>query len=205
MKWINKLFDRIELGSIYKLHLNTFSHYEKQQLYNKIEVPASDKFIFIIIPIILSLFLSLSGLEFNKDYVDIALTCLSIFTGLLFTLLAIVLGVINENNKIVIENLLPHKKKKQIATIELTNHLFINIAFSLVISVLSIVVILLTQFYPKNLILLLKNISFYSQIKATYLFTINLIAYFLIIEFLLLMMMVIKRFTLIFLNQLEVK
>jgi hypothetical protein len=205
MKWLNKIFDRIELGSIYKLHLNTFSHYEKKQFYNKVEVPSSDKFIFIFIPIFFSSLLTFSGLQFNKDYVDIGLTCLSIFTGLLFTLLAIVLGVINENSKVNINEVLPHKQKKYKATIELTNHLFINIAFSLVISVLSIIIILLTQIYPKNLIIILKNCDYYDLFRYIYLYSINFIAFFLIIEFLLLLMMIIKRFTLIFLNQIEVK
>lgn len=203
MKWLNKIFDRIELGSIYKLHLNTLSHYEKKQFYNKVEVPTSDKFIFIGIPIFISLLLIISGLQFNNDYVNIGLTCLSIFTGLLFTLLAIVLGVINENNKINIDELLPHKRKKYKATFELTNHLFINIAFSLVVSVLAIFIVLLTQVYPKNIIILLKKYFDYYLFRDIYLYTINFIAFFLIIEFLLLLMMIIKRFTLIFLNQIE--
>ncbi|KNB60719.1 hypothetical protein [Chryseobacterium sp. Hurlbut01] len=203
MKWLNKIFDRIELGSIYKLHLNTLSHYEKKQFYNKVEVPTSDKFIFIGIPIFISLLLIISGLQFNNNYVNIGLTCLSIFTGLLFTLLAIVLGVINENNKINIDELLPHKRKKYKATFELTNHLFINIAFSLVVSVLAIFIVLLTQVYPKNIIILLKKYFDYYLFRDIYLYTINFIAFFLIIEFLLLLMMIIKRFTLIFLNQIE--
>ncbi|MGV0752388.1 hypothetical protein [Empedobacter brevis] len=205
MKWFTKLFDRIELGSIYKLHLNTFSHYEKKQFYNKVEIPFSDKLVFIFIPIFLSFILSISGLQFNKDYVDIGLTCLSIFTGLLFTLLAIVLGVINENNKIKTDDLLPHQRKKYKASIELTNHLFINIAFSLVISIFAIIIILLTQLHPKNFIDILKQIKYYDLLKNIYLYSINFIAFLLIIEFLLLMMMIIKRFTLIFINQLEVK
>jgi hypothetical protein len=203
MKWLNKIFDRIELGSIYKLHLNTLSHYEKRQFYNKVEIPASDKFIFIVIPIFMSSILTISGLQFNNDYVDIGLTCLSIFTGLLFTLLAIVLGVINENNKINGDELLPHKRKKHKASVELTNHLFINIAFSLVISVLAIFVVLLTQIYPKNIIFILKKYFDYYLFRDIYLYTINFIAFFLIVEFLLLLMMIIKRFTLIFLNQIE--
>jgi hypothetical protein len=201
MSWLSKIFDRIEMTSIYNQHLTTFYHYEKKQFYNKTEIPNSDKFIFIGLPILLSVGLCFSGLEFDKDYVNITLTCLSIFTGLLFSLLTMVLSLIQENQKIEIEKVKAEDKKKTVARIELTNHLFINIGFTIVLSILSIVFVLLTQLNLTKFTELMSGFMYVELVKQFYLYLTNGITFFLIIEFILTLLMIVKRFTVLFINQ----
>jgi hypothetical protein len=189
------------MTSIYNQHLTTFYHYEKKQFYNKTEIPNSDKFIFIGLPILLSVGLCFSGLEFDKDYVNITLTCLSIFTGLLFSLLTMVLSLIQENQKIEIEKVKAEDKKKTVARIELTNHLFINIGFTIVLSILSIVFVLLTQLNLTKFTELMSGFMYVELVKQFYLYLTNGITFFLIIEFILTLLMIVKRFTVLFINQ----
>lgn len=113
MSWFSKVFDRVEISSLLSQHLTTFYHYEKKTFHNKTEVPKADKFVFIGVPILLTVCLILAGLRFTKYYVDIILTCLSIFTGLLFTLLTMILGLVQENSKIEIDKIPSTNQKKQ--------------------------------------------------------------------------------------------
>lgn len=201
MKRFANIFDRIEMSSILSQHLTTFYHYEKKQFYNKTEIPFSDKIVFFVIPVLFSVFLCFIGLRFNKDYVNITLTCLSIFTGLLFSLLTLVLGLIQGNQKIKIDEVAVEEKKKTIARIELTNHLFINIGFSIILSILAIILVLTTQLYPIKVISYINTWKYYGIFKELYFYLTNGIAYFLIIEFLLTLLMIVKRFTVLFLSQ----
>jgi lysylphosphatidylglycerol synthetase-like protein (DUF2156 family) len=209
MSKINNAFDRIDISTIFQQHKTTFYHYEKKKFYNKSEVPFSDKVLFVLFPLILSALLCFVGLKFNKDYVNITLTCLSIFAGLLFGLLTLVFSLIQENQKSVLENsnedlvINIEIKKKLSAKIDLTKHLFINIAFSIVLTVFALVFVLLTQFYPTNLIEVIKSWALYVTFKNIYLYITNWVSIFLIIEFVLTLLMIIRRFTMIFINQTE--
>ncbi len=197
------IFDRIDISSIFSQHLTTFYHYEKKQFHGKTEIPGSDKILFILFPLFLAVALCLVGLQFNKDYVNIALTCLSIFIGLLFGLLTMILSLIQENQKSKIENLTPVEKKKFVAKFDLTKHLFINIGFSIVLSILAIVFVLLTQFYPSYIITKICVWQYYSYLKDAYLYLTNGFSFFLLIEFFLAIMMIMRRFTVLFLNQIS--
>jgi hypothetical protein len=212
MSELNNPFDRIDISTIFQQHRTTFYHYEKKKFYNKSEVPSSDKILFVLFPLILSALLCVAGLEFNKDYVNITLTCLSIFAGLLFGLLTLVFSLIQDNQKSVSNNcsdsetssvLNPEIEKKLAAKTDLTKHLFINIAFAIVLSILALVFVLMTQFAPTNLIAAIKACPIYATLKLVYLYFTNWISLFLIIEFILTLLMIIRRFTMLFINQTE--
>ncbi|MDV3865393.1 hypothetical protein CMU00_08845 [Elizabethkingia anophelis] len=201
MNWLKKIFDRIEISNLFSYHLATFYHYEKKIFYNKTQIPKTDKLLFLVFPIFTSVIFVLVGLKFDKDYLNIILTSLSIFTGLLFTLLTMILGLVQENNKIKIEEIRAEDRKKIQAKINLTKDLFINIAFSVFLSILAIIFVLATQFYPNNLIGILKLYKYYNTIKIIYIYIINCISFFLLIEFILTLLMIIKRFSILFINQ----
>lgn len=203
MSRFSSLFDRIDLSSIYSQHLSTFYHYEKRKFYNKTEIPFSDKILFIFIPILLSILFVLAGLLFDQDYVNITLTCLSIFAGLLFGLLTMVFGLLQEQQQLSLSTLTPEKKRVIIAKYDLTKHLFINIGFSIVLSVLALIAVLFTQFKPLNVMHLINSWMYYDSLKNIYLYLINGISFFLIIEFLLTLMMIIRRFTVLFMTQIS--
>lgn len=200
MSRFSKLFDRIEMSSLLSQHLTTFYHYEKRTFHNKTEIPTSDKLIFLILPIVLSALLCMIGLGFTKDYVDIILTSLSIFTGLLFTLLTMVLSLVQENAKIDVANISANDKRKLLAKIDLTKHLFINIAFSIVLSIVALVLVLSTQFQPARLISFLSEFKIYPILKMAYLYVTNGLSFFVLIEFLLTLLMIVKRFAVLYLN-----
>ncbi|OLY94480.1 hypothetical protein SAMN05444008_10195 [Cnuella takakiae] len=204
MSWLNGVLDRIDVTSIYKNHLTTFYHYEKQQFYGKKEMPISDKLLFGILPLVIAVLLSWGGLRFNKDYVDIILTCLSIFIGLLFGLLTMVYSQVQENQKINGSNINPEDIKRVKAKIDLTIHLFINIAFSIVLSIFALILVLLTQFRPERLIDFFKEKSYFLDLKSTYLYVSNGVSFFLLIEFVLVLLMIIRRFMVLFLNQMSI-
>ncbi|HEX8333160.1 MAG TPA: hypothetical protein VF622_11080 [Segetibacter sp.] len=203
MSWLSNMFDRVNITPIYKSHLTTFYHYEKQKFYNKQEIPGSDKLLFGVLPIVLTVMLCISGLEFTKDYVDIILTCLSIFIGLLFGLLTMVYGLVQENQKIDFLVIDAEDKRKLHAKVALTADLFKNIAFSIVLSIFAIVLVLLTQFRPSVIIDLLHDKNYYPLIKSIFLYLTNGISFFLLIEFVLVLMMIIRRFMVLFLNQMS--
>lgn len=202
MNKILRIFDRIDISSIFSQHLTTLYHYEKRQFYNKTEIPFSDKFIFLVIPILLSILFCFAGLKFNKDYVNITLTCLSIFAGLLFGLLTMVFSMVQENQKLNPEKEKDESKKKIIlAKIDLTKHLFINISFSIVLSLLALIFVLFTQFYPVQIVEMIDTWKYYIYLKKSYLYALNGLSFFFIIEFMLTLMMILRRFTVLFLNQ----
>jgi hypothetical protein len=201
MSWFTNIFDRVNILPIYKSHLTTFYHYEKQKFYNKREIPISDKLLFGALPAILTILLCLSGLEFNKDYVDTILTCLSIFIGLLFGLLTLVYGLVQENQQIDFNMIDAEDKRKFKAKVDLTSDLFKNIAFSIVLSIIAIIFVLLTQFHPSALTESFQKFNHYNLLKKIFLYIVNGISFFLLIEFVLVLMMIIRRFMVLFLNQ----
>lgn len=203
MSWLSKVLDRIEISSLLSRHMTTFYHYEKKSFYNKSEIPTSDKFIFLVIPLLLSILLCFLGLQFNKDYVNIILTSLSIFTGLLFTLLTMILSLVQDNSKIDLTKIEANDKRRVVAKIDLTKHLFINTAFAISLAILALIFVLLTQFYPIRIIEILSQYKTYYLIKSTYLYLSNGISFFLIIEFFLTLLMIVKRFAVIFINMSE--
>lgn len=203
MSKLSVFFDRIDISTIFAEHKTTFYHYEKKRFNNKTVIPFSDKVLFFILPFMVAVIMCICGLKFNKDYVNIALTCLSIFTGLLFGLLPMVFNLIIENQKIKISDEDAEIRKRVEAKIDLTKHLFINIGFSIVLSILSLILVLLTQLYPTVIIHKIQSWEYYEIIKQTYLYFINGVCFFLIIEFILTLLMIIRRFTILFINETE--
>jgi len=201
MSRITKIFDRIDMSAIFSQHLTTFYHYEKKKFHHKTEIPFSDKLLFLFLPLFFAAFLCLMGLAFDKDYVNITLTCLSIFIGLLFGLLTMVFSMVQENQKIKLENIEPEETKRTTARIDLTQHLFINIGFSISLSLLALIFVLLTQFYPVKLVDLIHSWKYFDYLKDSYRYITNGTSFFLIIEFLLTLMMIMRRFTILFLTQ----
>lgn len=199
-----EVFDRINVSNIYRNHLSTFYHYEKQQFYGKKEIPYTDKILFGVLPLLLAALMCVFGLRFNQEYVNIMLTCLSIFIGLLFGLLTMVYSQIQENDKIEMAKVDPERKAKVQAKINLTVHLFINIAFSIVLSIFALIFVLLTQFHPDKLIEFFKEKSYYNTVKEIYLYFSNGFSYFLLFEFVLVLLMIIRRFMVLFLSQINI-
>jgi hypothetical protein len=191
-----KIFDRINIIQIFRSHLNTLYDYGALNWNGQREIPIADKITFAISPLVLSLILVLLELRIDNEYLSIIITSLSIFIGLLFSLLTLVFDMVKSSSNL--ENEIDHKK---IVKHTLTQELFINIAFAIALSLVSIVAVFLTRFRPAPIIDLLKNLSYFEYIKEIYIFSTNLFAIYLLILFLFTLLMILKRFYILFLSQ----
>lgn len=191
-----KIFDRINIIQIFRSHLNTLYDYGALNWNGQRKIPIADKITFAISPLVLSLILVLLELRIDNEYLSIIITSLSIFIGLLFSLLTLVFDMVKSSSNL--ENEIDHKK---IVKHTLTQELFINIAFAIALSLVSIVAVFLTRFRPAPIIDLLKNLSYYEYIKEIYIFSTNLFAIYLLILFLFTLLMILKRFYILFLSQ----
>ena len=205
------LFDRVSLNGLIKSHLQTFYDDGYFRLHRKKKTPFSDKFIFIIIPSLIAACLVVIGLFISIQYLSIILTCLSIFSGLLFGLLSLVLSLIN-NTKTTYNTLIKIPEpdsviQKEILDTEIkyriSKELFINIGFAIFLSLVAIVFTLLTRLKPESLIQIFKNNGCYPLLKDIFIISTNFISYFIISVFILTILMVLKRFYLLFDNEVK--
>ena len=188
------LFDRVNIFSIVSSHKDTLYDYARFVKTGEKKTPFSDKFIFLIAPIILScLIVFVLKVYINQEYLNIIITALSIFVGLLFALLTLVFDLIKKEKNEILK--LPVKESHKF---KLLQELFINISFSILLSILTILFSLLTQINPKGIIPLLKKIPYYQILKCLYLDLSNIIAVTLIFIFLMTLLMILKRFFIIF-------
>jgi hypothetical protein len=209
------VFDRINIAPIIKLHLESFYDYRERETNGYTKVPFSDKFIFLIFPASLSLLLTIMNLKLNLEYFNVIVTSLSIFTGLLFSLLTLIFESVKkekENTKHLQKERDASSVEEQISFIKpiriqekklkFTVELFQNIAFTIALSLITIVAALITQLkLPKYLLTFLKKWEHYLYWKLVFFEITNFVAFFLIIQFVLALLMILKRFFLLFLTE----
>lgn len=200
-----KLIDRINIGLIFQKHKETFYNYGEANRQGVQKATLADKFTFLFLPAIFSVLIVILGIKLTNDYINIIITSLSIFVGLLFNLLVLIFdlakkqkGKINELNE-QSEIIPPIEKAKY----QLVKELYANISFAIALSILAITAATLPTLKPQILIQLLKPYNYYCLIKECYLMVTNVLAIVLVIEFLLVLLMILKRFFLIFNNEME--
>lgn len=137
------------------------------------KVGRDDVFTFLILPILGASGLSYFHIELNDSATNIIITTLSILVGLLFNVIVIIFDIIKRDNS---------KKLKN----KLLNELLTNISYSIVLSILIISITLLT-FIDNS----------YLKLGATW------FAYFLIGNYFLTVLMILKRMYIMFVNELD--
>lgn len=193
-----KFLDRIDITPILSSHVNTLYDHGLLTLKGKQKMPFSDKFTFLYLPATLTIILIfIFKLFISENYLNIIITSLSIFVGLLFGLLTLVFELL-QNEKIAEKK--PNAIIYQNLKFKLVQEIFINIAFSIALSIISIIVVLITQFNPTPVVEKLQKLNFYKQIKLFYLYATNSIAIFLLLLFITTLLMILKRFFIIFTN-----
>ncbi len=195
-----KLIDRINIYRIFVKHFETLYDYGKFKVSGKKVMPWSDRIVFLFLPVIIAVSLFLIGIRITEDYINILITSLSIFVGLLFSLLTLIFDLGKKEKERKQE--LGSKYQEDYKYI-LIKELFINISFSIALSIISILFLLSTQFHPALIINFLKQYSCFNYLRVGYLATTTIISFTLIVEFALLLLMILKRFFLIYLNQFE--
>lgn len=196
------MFNRININNILKKHINTLYDYGAFKLTGKKIIPFSDLFIFLITPILLAIALYFLGIRVSETYVNILITALSIFIGLLFGLLTMIFDLAKkekETKELLKENYKDENKYT------LVKELFINTAFAIALSIITIISLLLTQFHPQIIIDYLNAFSWYINFAKTIIFLTNTIATFLVFQFLVTLLMILKRFFLLYLDQFDSK
>lgn len=193
-----KLFDRIDIVQIFIKHFNTLYDHGVLTWTGRRKMPFADKFTFFYFPATVSFTLVFPlHLFINVNYLNIIITSLSIFVGLLFGFLTLVFDIV-KNESEVGQN--PDATLEQKLKLKLVKELFINIAFAIALSILSILAALLTRFHPTPIILQLQKLTCYTYIKQLYLWTTNFVAIFLVLLFVMTLLMILKRFFIIFTN-----
>jgi hypothetical protein len=188
--------DRINVWRIFTEHKDTLYDYAILKSKNRKVIPFSDKFIFFYAPLSISASLVLIlNLKIDSEYLNVIITSLSIFVGLLFSLLTLVFGLVKEQKNLAIANdaTIDSKNKYQ-----LLKELFINISFSIFLSIVTILITLLTQFKSNIIGQWFKKVKFYDCVKWLYISLTNIFAIFLVLMFIMTLLMILKRFFLIF-------
>jgi hypothetical protein len=173
------MFTKISVAGIVKDHIHTL----KSNQTNKIYYP--DIFLFFFFPAILSSLMIYSGVLLNDSLVNALITSFSIFSALLFNLLLLVYDIAGKDpDKAKVTD--PLEIKKNVQRRELLREIYVNVSFSILISTIS-VVILLTYF------LKISNCFFWKVNLCSFQWLLAAIVYYLSIQFLLTMFMVLKR------------
>jgi len=159
---------KIDVSKIIKDHINTISNA------NGGGSTGWDYVSFLITPLIFASGLLMLDLYFTVEFVNIVVSGLSIFVGLLFNIIVILFDIV-KTDKISMD--------KQ----DLIKEVVINISFCILISLLAIVTSLTTQL-PWGCVF--KNST-------------NFVTYFIIAEFLLTLLMILKRMYHIFITEID--
>lgn len=159
---------KIDISSIIKDHFGTIVNS------NDGKPSGWDWLIFMVSPIVIAYILLSLCIYFSVTFVDIVVSGLSIFVGLLFNIIVILFDIVKT------DKVKPDKK-------QVVREVVINISFCIILSLFAITTAFMTQLEWGNCF---KYIS-------------NFITYFLVLEFFLTLLMVLKRMYYIFINELN--
>lgn len=160
---------KVNIKDIIKSHISTLKNYDTQKMSKK------DICTFFVIPAIVSICLTFKNTIPNNG-IGIILTAFSIFAGLLFNLLILIMDIGRRVKKQSKEKNVDAKKQK--LTEALIKETYCNVAFSIVVSLFVIVISLV-------FVVGLSNIIFK--------FIISSVLYWLIITFIMTLFMILKR------------
>lgn len=158
-------FDKINVKSIFQDHNSTLynNETEKRSYY--------DMAVFYILPFVISACLTYF-FKASKDHINIVLTISSIFAGLLFNLLVLVIDIYN-------------KDTTNNALKKILKELYYNLSFTILISIILIIITLLSSFSLKTYV----SVGIYTLLKYIY----SMCFYGFVIMFILSLFMILKR------------
>ncbi len=203
------LFDRISLKSLIRSHFDSLYDYAYLKINGRKRMPREDKVVFFVIPGLISVALISFQIYLPENQLETVLTTMSIFTGLLFGLLPLVINLISEARKSVEmlrktnpDELVEKELRRSEIKFSISKELFTNIGFTILIAILVIVFSVSTQLYfplPKRWGLS----HVLSIVNPMFIIFSHFISYFLMIHFVFTLMMVLKRFNLLYSQEVE--
>lgn len=193
---MKNIFDRINIWKIFKEHKDTMYDYAKYKKENIKVIPISDKFLFFYLPLIFSILLViLLNLKINSEYLNVIITSLSIFVGLLFSLLTLVFDLIKKEKVLALnKDSTEHTKNKY----QLLKEMFTNISFAISLSIFTIVISLTTQIKSDVLSNWFSDIKYFNFITCFINKCLNIFAISFVLMFILTLLMILKRFYIVF-------
>ncbi|EDP73349.1 hypothetical protein [Hydrogenivirga sp. 128-5-R1-1] len=122
--------------------------------------------LFLVLPIFTAFILvAILKIYLTENMIDFSLTSLSVFTGLLFSLLFIIYDILNKEK----EKLNPNDKK-QAEKLELLKQLYANVSFTILLGFSLIFTLLLAELFLRNkFILIASSTLFYIEIALFFL------------------------------------
>lgn len=159
--------DKIDIRNIISNHISTIKNT------NTGKPDFGDFFTFIVLPIMISLSLSLLKIEFKSETTSIIITTLAIFVGLMFNIIVLIFDIVKRDASQNIKNII-------------LKELLSNIAFAIILALSTIIVIIFT--YSSQL---------YIKIVSTSL------SFFLVSLFILTLLMILKRMYNVFKNEID--
>lgn len=214
-----KLFQRLSLKSILNDYFNTFYNYAHFAQTGDRKPLKSDYIAFIILPLLVAILIVVLGTRIKVEYFDILVSALSIFVGLLFSLLVLIFELARKERDTVKD--LKKQKQEEIEKLSRENEyspivsdlrteienldkkvlflkeIFTQVSFAIIISLISICGLFLTQASMPNLAEFLSRYlsnEVISCIKYWWDFVITIIAIYFLIQFLLSLVLALKRF-----------
>lgn len=178
------MFTKLDVTSIVEDHFKTL----KNQDTLKIHFP--DIFIFFVVPLIIAFFLTSLQVLLNDVIANALITSFSVFAALLFNLLLLVYDIAEKtsipNNSVTTDEVVVKRlevKKKSLY------HIYINVSFSILVSVVEVILLILYFLKIKTCILFGFTICFLPKIPPLLSFSV----YYFTGLFVFTMLMILKR------------
>lgn len=201
IKFIKSIFKRINVWPIVSDHLGSFYDHNILTNENRKVIPRTDIFLFLGLPTVLSgIIVGLFHISFDKDIINIIITSLSIFLGLLLSLLVLVFDLGRKENESLIvtdptkTQLISKTKHK----IKLVREIFSNVLFTILLASVAIICALATQLIKLDSDIVLPTSVIFDSITLVYFYLSHFLSLFLIIEFMISLLMILKRFKILF-------
>lgn len=214
-----RLFQRLSLKGILRDYLNTFYNYAHLAQTGNRKPLKSDYITFIVLPLLVALIIVICGTRIQVEYFDILVSALSIFVGLLFSLLVLIFELAKKERDTVKDR--KKQKQEEIEKLSRENEyspivsdlrteienldkkvlflkeIFTQVSFAIIISLISICALFLTQASMPNLEEFLSRYlsnEVILYIKYWWDFVITISAIYFLIQFLLSLVLALKRF-----------
>lgn len=209
------VLERISFSNIVHDYMNTFYNYGAKRNTAKSKPLLGDYILFLFTPAIISILLVIIGVRIDIAFFDLLISSLSIFTGLLFSLLTLVYDIgkkekaeldkisqklelcQDENSNFNEISLLKVRKGKNEDKVVYVKEMFTQISFAIITSIISICLIFLTQLNAPDLESFAVNILSQEMIgivKCLFVKIVTVLSYFLLIEFVLSLLLILRRF-----------
>lgn len=214
-----RLFQRLSLKSILKDYFNTFYNYAHLTQTGNRKPLKSDYITFLILPLLVAFLIVICGTTIKVEYFDILVSALSIFVGLLFSLLVLIFELARKERDAVKD--LKKQKREEIEKLSRENEyspivsdlrkeienldrkvlflkeIFTQVSFAIIMSLITICFLFLTQASMSNLVEFLNrylSTDVILSIKYWWKFVITTITIYFLIQFLLSLILALKRF-----------